>query len=102
MRFDVSHKVSDDGLSRELWVFDGRPDGLVLMAVHEQTRQSRRHKFKGPFWDVMDERSYHSALVRPTTIPQSVMDEARLKWTEIIGQIPIYIGWTQEGNRVHG
>lgn len=96
-RFYVERVDPEDNQRRESWEFDtGYQHGLRLTMYAIQTRQSNRHKWKGKFWDSSDERSYHSALERPSTIPDDVIIEAREKFVEEMMKVPVYIGWFDE------
>ena len=88
-------RISDDGLSRNLWRFSVGPSMLRLTSYHEQTRATSRHKFIGDKWDCKDERRYNSRLDRPTSIPQDIINDAlsQIVWS-------INIGWTNDESRI--
>jgi len=100
MHIEIVNNLSDDALSRELWCFIILQGHIKLDSYHRQTRPSTRHKFKGPKWDSVDERSYNSALSRPLIIPPHIQKVARDAWAEEFGTVPIYIGWLNEDCRV--
>lgn len=85
--------VYGDHDDRELYIFELCDRGIRLLSYHQQTRKSNRHKWAGPMWEWVDERSYHSALNRPTVIPPAVIKEARSRYMEFILSQPVYIGW---------
>lgn len=72
--------LSEDGLRRRVWSFThtGSCGGfLILNRFAYEIRQSPRHKFRPvKKWEVSDERSYHSQLKRPESIPDWVVAEA--------------------------
>lgn len=81
---------------RRLWRFTTDNLGLnVLRLVYysEQHRDSKRHKWRGKFWDYNDERRYHSELERPVVIPPKVITHARAQFMELARTAPIYVGW---------
>lgn len=81
-------------LERKVWQFEYNGDYLRLKFYGEQTRAGTRHKWKGEFWDYMDERDYYSRLPRPVEIPEWVLQRAREIITEELPKQTIYIGWT--------
>lgn len=94
----MSHNItverqSDDGLKRIVWIFSSVGGfGLRLWFYGEQERLTKRHAWRGPFWDASDERRYHSKLDRPTCIPDDIALEAlRLR---ALRPVDFYIGWT--------
>jgi hypothetical protein len=87
--FTQAEMRSADGLARKVWEFDLRGQFLVLTRYAEETRQSKRHKWRGPQWLSHDERSYCSALSRPTAIPDWVVKKAVRSLT-----FDIAIGWS--------
>lgn len=91
----VVERHAEDFKSVRMWEFraSGGYDGvyLTLTRYMEGTRPTRRHKLKGEMWDSSDERSYHSKLPRPTSIPDDVIAEAM---TQL--QVKVSIGWTRE------
>lgn len=97
---DIEQDVSPDNLSRKLWSFRVQEGYILLTGYAEQNRETTRHKFKGPRWASSDERSYVSALSRPTSIPESVIAEVRQAWADKFKAVPLYIGWTNEKSRV--
>lgn len=98
-RFDIERVDPSDPHKREKWEFEmGQQTGLRLTMYAVQTRQSNRHKWKGKFWDCMDERSYHSSLPRPKKIPNEVVSEAKAKLAEYVVSLPVYIGWYSDAH----
>lgn len=88
MQIEVKN-LSGDKLSRKYWRLEYVGICFRLTFYAEQCRLTTRHKWTGPFWDCRDERSYHSKLNRPKSIPKWVVDDA-------IKQIPrpqFFIGW---------
>jgi hypothetical protein len=84
-------RQSEDGLSRKAWEFSLHGNYLVLKRYAEETRQTRRHGWRGPFWASSDERSYNSKLPRPQSIPEDVYLDA-LKGYEI----QVSVGWCRQ------
>lgn len=88
-------RENGDGLMVRSWDFDvsGGYDGVYLRLTRytEGTRPTRRHKIKGQQWYSGDERSYCSALPRPTSIPDDVIAEAMSKI-----EVKVAIGWTRD------
>lgn len=73
-------------LERKVWKFSfqwssgyssngPRPISVRLVYYGEETRPSRRHKWRGEFWDSDDERRYHSKIERPKEVPADVLEE---------------------------
>lgn len=75
-RVSVTRFHDAERLSATRWDFMFSGHWMILKFYGEQTRETRRHKFTGPFWDSTDERKYHSKLERPTQIPEDVVTEA--------------------------
>lgn len=99
MRIEVPDKESE--LSRDLYVFDYNfYQGFRLDSYHQQTRQTKRHKWTGPFWASADERSYHSKLTRPETVPPHVILAVIQVVTEKIEKMPFYVGWFNPEHRL--
>lgn len=96
--FDVQ-AVSDDGLRRRVWSFTHTGSGggfLILTRFANEARQSPRHKFRPVTkWEASDERSYHSQLKRPESIPDWVVAEA----LKMIPPPVVTIGWAREKDR---
>lgn len=78
-------------LERKVWRFHcswdsgygstPKPILIRLFYYGEETRPTKRHKWRGKFWDSNNERSYHSVLKRPTSIPPDVAaDVHRAIW----------------------
>jgi len=97
MRFEIE-LVSADKLTRKLWVFNSRYNEIVLEQYHEQARATTRHKFKGPLWSSMDERSYYSKLGRPKGLPDWVRAEAEKRARDV--ETVFYVGWFNEESRI--
>ena len=88
-------------LERQVWLFTTANLGnfaLRLIRYTEETRPSKRHKWRGDFWSYMDERKYHSKLDRPKHIPQSVLYDAREELASRSRSAPIYVGWIDSGS----
>lgn len=90
--------IRGSDLERKLWRFTPIYDylgqlSLRLCSYHEQTRLTKRHKFAGKQWSCMDERTYCSALSRPTEIPPDVLTEVVEKLIDLMRNPTVYIGW---------
>lgn len=72
-------------LERKVWKFHAawnngygstpEPIAVRLLYYGEETRLSRRHKWRGEFWDSSDERRYHSKIERPKDVPADVLED---------------------------
>lgn len=91
----ILHKETP--LSRDLYVFDHNAwqRGTRLVTYAQQTRETTRHKFKGPAWNSDDERRYNggSQLPRPTEIPVTVLAELRERLKHEVLSMQLYVGW---------
>jgi hypothetical protein len=94
-RIEISHNATP--LSRELYVFDHHAwyRGTRLAIYAQQTRETTRHKFKGPAWKSDDERIYMngSQLVRPTEIPAEVLEKLKKELIDEVLSMKLYMGW---------
>jgi hypothetical protein len=94
---NIEVEIHTGPLSRKMWRFDvSRLSSLRLTFYTEQTQETKRHKWRGPFWDFIDERGYNSKLKRPTRIPPEVITQARAKLAELVKIGDVYIGWFHE------
>lgn len=94
-RIEISH--NETPLSRELYVFEHNAweRGTRLVTYAQQTRETTRHKFKGPAWNSNDERIYMngSQLVRPTEIPAEVLEKLKKELIDEVLSMKLYMGW---------
>ncbi len=97
-------------LERKVWKFHAAWDGgysskgplplsLRLVYYGEETRASTRHKRRGEFWDVGDERRYHSKIERPKSIPADVLADA----LRVVRETPVevYVGFYSRDCLLH-
>lgn len=61
---------------------------LVLQQYAEESRETKRHGWKGLKWSSHDERKYYSSLDRPTEIPVWVYEQAAKDIT-----LKVAVGW---------
>lgn len=91
-------RKSDNGLEAEIWRFDSFRGWFVLREYMRGSRETTRHKFRGPKWDSSDERRPNSQLERPTEIPADVVEEAHALHHQ--KHIPVTIGWSGNSCRI--
>lgn len=95
---EISHNATP--LTRELYVFDHNAwhRGTRLVLYAQQTRETTRHKFKGPAWNSDDERRYSngSQLDRPTKIPTEVLEKLKAALINDVLSMTLYVGWFNE------
>ena len=88
-------------LSRKVWRFDFIGTRARLTSYHEETRETKRHGWKGPKWDPRDERRYNSQIARPGVIPLDVLQEALDTYVLTIREeIKFHIGFFNAESRL--
>lgn len=99
-RIEILHNATP--LSRELYVFDHNAwqRGTRLVTYAQQTRETTRHKFKGPAWNSDDERRYSngSQLARPTAIPGEVLESLKKELIDEVLSMTLFVGWFNPNN----
>lgn len=96
-RIEITH--NETPTSRELYVFDHNAwqRGTRLVLYAHQTRETTRHKFKGPAWNSDDtRRPLGSQLCEPSEIPVEVLEKLKAALIDDVLSMTLYVGWFNE------
>lgn len=93
-------REAKDGLSKNVWVFGTHNwPHLNLTQYKEMVRPTKRHKFTyAARWNSYTSRE--STMEKPSTIPMSVIDDARGALYDLISSANVYIGASAEEKNI--